>query len=331
MKFLRISLCISFFLLFNVASFSYGKAEQQEGPQHLRMLAGPPGGQWFLVSEPMSKILSQEVLPSSYYQGGGISNLERINKGQGDFGFSLTSFLGGAESGVPEYADIKTENVRFIGNVYPQVLYFLIRTEFAQQYNVKSVDDLMQLETPVRFALLKRGTGSEFFVRILFRYGYNTNYEKLTEKGWKIFFNNYPETADNLVEGKLDCFAYTAGTRVPLLLDIEDYTQFTILPINDNVLQKLKQKFKFNVYTISPDIYKSVTQPVKTLNDFSCLIVRKDLDDNLVQSILTALWKHKNDLSNTLIEFKNFSREQALSKGIPIHPGAKKFWARPQE
>ncbi len=331
MEFLRISLCLSFFLLCNVASFAYGKAVQQDWPQHLRMLAGPSGGQWFLISEPMSKILSQEVLPSSYYQGGGISNLERINKGQGDLGFSLTSFLGGAASGIPEYTDIKTENVRFIGNVYPQVLYFLIRTEFAQQHHIKSVDDLVQLKMPVRFALLKKGTGSEFFVRIFFRYGYNTNYEKLTEKGWKIFFNNYSETADDLVEGKLDCFAYTAGTKVPLLLDMEGYTQFTVLSVNDVVLQKLKKKFKFNIYTISPDIYKSVTQPVKTLNDFSCLIVRKDLDDNLVQSILASLWKHKKDLSNILIEFENFSREQALSKGVPVHPGAKKFWTGLQE
>ncbi len=331
MNFLRISLFILFFFFSNAICFADGQTVQQDWPQHLRILAGPPGGQWFLVSEPMSKILSREVVPSSYHQGGGVSNLERINKGQGDLGFSLTSFLSGATSGAPEYRDIKTENVRFIGNVYPQVLYFLVRNEFAQQHNIKSVDDLIQLKTPVRLALLKKGTGSEFFVRILLRYGYDTSYEKLREKGWKILFNNYPETADDFVEGELDCFAYTAGTRVPLLLDIETYTKFTVLPITDTVLHRLREKFKFNVYTIAPATYKSVTQPVKTLNDFSCLIVRKDLDKTLVQSILASLWKHRNDLSNTLVEFQNFSREQAVSEGVPIHPGAKEFWTMARE
>ncbi len=331
MKFLmRISLFTISFLIYNI-SIAHCTAERQNWPLHLRLLAGPPGGQWFLVSEPVTKILSQEVLPSSYRKGGGISNLEKINNDQGELGFSLTSFLGGSASGVPEYAGIKTENIRFIANIYPQVLYFLIRTEFAEKHQLKSVDDLLQLKAPVRFALLKKGTGSEFFVRILLHYGYTTNYDELKEKGWQIFFNNYPETADNFVAGNLDCFAYTAGTRVPLLLDMEDYTKFTALSISDTVLDTLKQKFGFNDYTIAPDTYKNITYPVKTLSDFTCMVVHKDLADDLVESILASLWKNKEELSKTLIEFNNFSRERALPKGLPIHPGAEKFWKTSQE
>ncbi len=324
MNFLLRTLALVALLLFFNTSFVCGK--QQNWPPHLRLFAGPPGGQWFLVADPLSNFLSQDVLSTSYRQGGGISNLEKINNGQGELGFSLTSFLGGAASGAPEYSGIKTENIRFIANIYPQILYFLIRTEFAQKHAIKNVEDLIRLKEPVRFALLKKGTGSEFFVRILLQYGYTTTYSDLREKGWKIFFNNYPETADNFVEGKLDCFAYTAGTQVPLLLDMENYTKFTVLPIKDAVLNKLKQQFSFNSYIISPEVYKSITKPTKTLSDFTCMVAHKNLADDLVESILASLWKNRDELSKTLIEFNNFSKKQTVSSGIPIHPGAEKFW-----
>ncbi len=320
---ITITLCC---LLTCTPSQVLGSNEKADWPVHLRILAGPEGGQWFTLSDPVARILSQEVLPSTYRKGGGISNIQNLNKRIGDMGFSLTSFLGGAVSGAPEYSDIKTDSISVIGNVYPQVLYFLVRTEFLTKHHITDLGDLLKLHAPVRLALLKKGTASEFFIRILFKYGYNMNYALLRGQGWRIFFNNYPETADEFVSGNLDCFAYTAGTHVPLLLDMENYTKFTALPISDKVLNKLAKKFKFGNYVISPNVYKGVTRPIKTLSDYTCMIVRKDLPNDLVYSILTSLWNHREDLSKELIEFKNYSTATAVPKGVPLHPGAKKFW-----
>ncbi len=300
--------------------------EKQDWPVHLRILAGPEGGQWYSMADSVSSILSRELLPCSYRKGGGISNIENINNKMGDLGFTLTSFLGGATSGEPEYEDIHADSVRIISNIYPQVLYFLVRTEFATQNKISCVEDLINIRAPVRFAMLKKGTASEFVVRVLLKYGYNTDYALLRGKGWRIFFNNYPETADDFVAGNLDCFAYTAGTHVPLLLDMENYTMFTALPVQDKVLNVLSEKFKFGSYVIDPELYKGITKPIKTMSDFSCMIVRKDLPDDLVYGILSSLWKHREEISEKLIEFKNYSPETAVPKGVPFHPGAKKFW-----
>ncbi len=323
----RSVLVVAFFCVLAVGSYCLASNTR---PVHLRILAGPEGGQWFLMSGPITEILSREVLPSSYRKGGGISNLEMLNKKMADFAFSLTSFLGGASSGAAEYKDIKADGVSLVGNVYPQVLYFLVRTEFAKKYQLKSVGDILRLDEPVRLATLKKGTGSEFFLRILLKYGYNTDYAALRKKGWQIYFNNYPETADDFVVGNLDCFAYTAGTRVPLLLDIENYTKFTALSVGDDVLEKLKDKFKFNSYVIEPSVYKGITSPVKTLSDFTCMVVRRDIPGDFVYELLSALWKHRDEIAETLPEFKNFSSDTAIPEGMPLHPGAEKFWNQVQ-
>ncbi len=322
---------ISLLTLLICISPAAGKEKKAEWPVHLRILAGPEGGQWFSLSEPLCEILSREVLPSTYRKGGGISNIEQLNARMGEMGFTLSSFLGGSVSKAPEYADIHADSIRIIANIYPQVLYFLVRTEFLKHHNIANVGDLLQLHAPIRFALLKRGTASEFFVRILFKYGYNTDYASLREQGWRFFFNNYPETADEFVSGELDCFAYTAGTHVPLLLDMENYTKFTALPITEKVLDKMAKKFKFGSYVINPNVYKGITDPVKTLSDYTCIIVRKDLPDDLVNKILTSLWNYKGNLADKMIEFKNFSANTAVPKGIDLHPGARKFWNRFQE
>ncbi len=305
---------------------SSAESRHPDWPVHLRILAGPERGQWYAMSGSISEILSREVIPSSYRKGGGISNLENLNNKFGDLGFSLTSFFGGAASGAPEYMNIRTKNVSVIGNVYPQVLYFLIRTDFARTHGIKSLEDLMRLRSPVRLALLKKGTASEFFVRVLFKYGYGTNYAELRKKGWTILFNGYSATADSFVAGGLDCFAYTAGTHVPLLLDLENYTKFTALPISEEVLGKLGKMFKFGSYVIDPHVYKGINAPVKTLSDFTCMAVRRELPDDLVYEILKSLWRHKKDISETLIEFNEFSPSTSVPKGIVLHPGAKKFW-----
>ncbi len=322
---------INLLILFICISPAAGNEKKTDWPVHLRILAGPEGGQWFSLSEPLSQILSKEVLPSTYRKGGGISNIEELNAKMGEMGFTLSSFIGGSASGAPEYGDIPTQSIRIIGNIYPQVLYFLIRTDFLKQHDIANVGDLLKLHAPVRFALLKRGTASEFFVRILLKYGYKTDYASLRRQGWRFFFNNYPETADEFVAGELDCFAYTAGTHVPLLLDLQNYTKFTALPITEKVLDEMAKRFKFGTHVISPHVYKGITEPVTTLRDYTCLVVRKDLPDDLVNEILTSLWNHKENLAEKMIEFRNYSADTAVPEGIALHPGARKFWNRFQE
>jgi len=293
---------------------------------HLRLLTGPSGGQWFTAGERLSTILTREVAPTSSRLGGGVANIGAVDKRLGDLAFTLTCFLGAAESGEQEYQSMAAENVALLANIYPQVLYFLLRKDVAQKHNITDVASLLKQRLPLRFASLKPGTASEFVVSMLLKYGYNTSFAGLRDQGWTIEFGNYAETADYFVEGKLDCFAYTAGTEVPLILAMEKHTEVLVLPVEQSVLDLLTKKFKTSTYTIAPGLYKSVTTPVATLGDSTCMIVRKDLSDELVFAIAKALWNNKASLVDAVKDFQNFSPKNAMPPGFTPHPGAKKFW-----
>jgi len=313
----------------NRVSFAAGSAPvtvAMERPPHLRLLAGPNGGQWFTAGERMATILTRAMCPTTSRIGGGVANISAIDQRRGDIGFTLTCFLGAAQSGEPEYQSMIAENAVLMVNVYPQVLYFLLRKDVALRYGITDVASLLKQRAPLRFASLKPGTASEFVLSMLLKYGYDTNFAKLREQGWSLEFNNYAETADNFVEGKLDCFAYTAGTEVPLILAMEKHTELLVLPVDRHVLDLLAKKFKTGIYTIMPGLYKSISTPVATLGDSTCLIVRKDLPDDFVFEISKTLWDNKAGLVDAVADFQNLSPEKAVPPGFDVHPGAKKFW-----
>ena len=295
-------------------------------PMHLRMLTGPNGGQWFMMGEPIAEILSKNIAPTTSRMGGGMTNITSINKSDGDIAFSLACFLGASQSGEEEYKSIRLDNTMLMANVYPQVLYFLLRKDFAEKNNITGVESLLKLNMPLRFASLKPGTASEFILNLLFKYGYDSSFEQLKKQGWLISFNNYAETADNFVSGDIDCFAYTAGTTVPLISTMEQHTEVVILPVEQRVLDLLTQKFKTSTYTIKPGDYKNVTKPINTLGDWTCILVREDLPEDLVFAINKSLWEGRSYIGGVISDFNGLSPETALPAGLAAHPGSVKFW-----
>lgn len=303
-----------------------GESTKEGWPSHLRVLTGPNGGQWFNLGDPIADTLSREVLTTTSRIGGGVDNLEAVHNKVGDIGFTLSCFLGASRSGEAEYKNLAFDNVIVLNNVYPQVLYFLVRKDFAAKHGIVDVETLLQKRMPLRFASLRPGTASEFILTLLLKYGYDTSFEKLSAQGWDIMFNNYAETADNFVDGQIDCFAYTAGTVVPLIKTMEQHTDVLILPVSQKVLDLLAGKFKTSTYVIPPGIYDSVTSPLLTLGDYTTQVVRKDLPDDLVYSICHALWYNKDYIARVVEDFGQLSPETALPEGLEVHPGARKFW-----
>lgn len=326
-------LCKMFVLFIGVlmlASASYPALAADEGrdgwPAHLRVLTGPNGGQWFMMGDPIAQALSRHVLPSSSRMGGGVANIAALNKRQGDIAFTLACLMGAGQSGLKEYEDLRLENTSVMANVYPQVLYILIREEVAEKYAITTARELFALKAPLRFASLRPGTASEFILSLLMNHGYNTNFDSLREQGWSVFFNNYAETADNFVDGELDCFAYTAGTEVPLILTMEDHTGVRILPVEEDVLELLHTRFATDTYVIQPGIYDSVQKPVRTLGDYTCLAVRADLPDSLVAAVCKVLWEEKDAIAGVISDFGQLSPKTALPDLLEVHPGARAFW-----
>ncbi len=326
---LSVSVCVVSLLGAGGALVAQAQEPQKQDaawPAHLRIVTGPNGGQWFQMGKPLADALKQSVLPATSRSGGGLSNISEINSSAADMGFTLASFLGAIQSGEPTYKHIAMDNVTMMGNVYPQVFYVLMREDFAAKHAIDSMDALLSRNVPIRFASLKPGSASEFMLNMLLLHGYNTSFDALKSKGWQLSFGDYAEIADRFVDGDIDCFAYTAGTDVPLIHTLEEHTQPRLLALNPEVLATLTQKFRTGTYTIKPGAYKYVTKPILTLGDTTCLILRRDIPDSLAYAMTKAVWENRETIASTIKDFSALSPETAITQGLPMHPGARQFW-----
>ena len=137
-----------------------GRTVPKEGwPVHLRMLTGPNGGQWYSVGDRVAEVLSRNVLPTTSRAGGGVANINNVNDKVADIGLTLVSLLDPARTDKSGAQPVKTDNVVLMARVSPQVLYFLLRKDFAEKNGIDSVRTLLEKKVPVRFAETGHGVG----------------------------------------------------------------------------------------------------------------------------------------------------------------------------
>ena len=307
-------------------AMSVGAQNKAGWPDQLKFMAGPPGGNWFALGTALSEMWSKNVLQTTSSTGGGVSNIINSDLKKGDFGFSVVSLVGAALAGEEDFAGKDIKNAVVMANLYTQYTYYIIRKDFADKNGIKTFDDLITKNIPVRFATLKPGTASEFVIKALFKKGYGTDYDKLKKKGWTFEFTSYENGADLMADNHLDLFAFSVGKVASIVMNIESSTPIYILPIGQQALDALAKAYGTTTFTIEPGIYKSVKAPIKTIGDYNCIVVRKDLPDSLVYELNKAMWAHKADLAAAVKDFNELSIKDALPGNLPAHPGSIQFW-----
>ncbi|EFC91600.1 TRAP transporter solute receptor, TAXI family [Dethiosulfovibrio peptidovorans DSM 11002] len=298
-----------------------------EDPAQLRFMAGPPGGNWFALGGSLSDMWSKNGLPTTSGTGGGVSNIVNADRGKGDMGFSVTSMVGAAtKGGEPPFND-PLSNVSVLANLYTQYTYFIVRKDFAEENGIKTVGDIVAKKLPVRFATLKPGTSSEFVIRNVFSKGYGINYRKaINDWGGKVEFSSYSDGSNLLADNHIDCFAFSVGRVASVVMQIESQTDIVILPVDEKARQAMTEAFGTVSFTIEPGIYKSVTEPVETIGDYTCVVVRNDLSDDLTYKLAELIWQNKETLAKSVKDMQELSPESAVPAAVPAHPGAAKFW-----
>lgn len=302
-------------------------AAPKEGwPKQVKFMAGPPGGNWFALGSALADMWSKNVLQTTSSTGGGVSNIINADVKKGDLGFTVTSLLGAAIKGEQDFQGRKTSNSVIMSNLYTQYTYFIARKDFVTKHNIKSLGDIFDKKIPTRMATLKPGTASEFVVKSLFQKGYGVDYKAIKAMGGSMEFSSYEGGADLMADNHIDLFAFSVGKVASIVMNIESTTDVVILPVEDKALKALADAYGTVTFTVEPGIYKSVTKPVKTVGDYTSIVIRKDLPDDFVYELCKAMWANKANLAKAVKDIDELSPKIALPTGVPVHPGAAKFW-----
>lgn len=326
MKKLVVLLLLAMAFSFATVPANAAPAPKASWPAQLKFQAGPPGGNWFALGSALADMWSKNVLQTTSSSGGGVSNIINADVKKGDFGFSVTSLLGAAIKGEQDFEGRKTNNAVVMANLYTQYTYFIARKDFVDKHGIKSLGDIFSKKVPTRMGTLKPGTASEFVVKSLFAKGYGVDYKAIKAMGGSMEFASYEGGADLLADNHLDLFAFSVGKVASIVMNIESNTNIVILPVDDKALKALSDAYGTVTFTVEPGIYKSVTKPVQTVGDYTCIVIRKDLPDTLVYDLCKAMWENKANLAKAVKDIDELTPAIAVPNGVPSHPGAAMFW-----
>jgi TRAP transporter TAXI family solute receptor len=307
----KICLLIGFLTFFVLTPLAY--SQQKDA---LKMMTGPTGGSWIPLGGAIADAIQKEIpgVTMSAAPGGGITNVEAMESGKCDIGFSNSSSAVDAVYGRPPFKK-KMENMRQLANLYPQ--YFQIAVW--DDSGIKSVADLKGKT----ISLAPKGhTGELLAQQVLEVYG--LSYSDMT----KVYHVQYADSVPLMKDGQTNAFMLGTTIPAPTVAELATAKKIRLLSLSDDkikALQKINAGYLKRV--IPKGTYPGVDYDVWTASYFTHLIISAKLPDDLVYKITKTLANNLPGFAEVVKDMKGVTpRDLALDIGVPFHPGALKYF-----
>lgn len=314
------------------AGRGWAQAPAQPGIRFFRIATGTTAGTYFPIGGLIANAISNPPGSRPCERGGScgvpgliavaqatigsVENIELMRAGTVEAGLAQADTAYWAYTGTGPYASKGAfTGIRSIGTLYLEAVHLVARAAAP----IETAADLKGKIVSVG----EEGSGTLVDARVILEaYG-------LTEKDLEPRYLKPGTAGDRLARGELDAFFMVGGTPVAAVADVANRVPVRLVPFADPTAERLRegQRF-FKEYTIPADTYTDVPD-TPTLGVGAELLVRADLDADLIHGITRALW-HENTrrlLADGHPRGKSILPENAVAgSSVPLHPGAERYY-----
>lgn len=247
---------------------------------------------------------------------GSVANINGIRSGILSSGFSQSDVAFWAYSGTGTFEGQEPmEDLRAIAALYPEHIHLVA----SKASGIASVADLKGK----RVSLDEPGSGTYVDAQLILS-AFGLSESDITVENLK------PGPASDAIRnGQLDALFFVGGYPAGTLVELASSADVTLVPISGPEVDAMLGKYSFfSKDTIPEGVYPGVTA-ADTIAVGAQWLTSVNQKDDLVYEITKALW---NDSTRKLLDVghakgKSITLETALeSIGIPLHPGAEKFY-----
>ncbi|MFY0780875.1 TAXI family TRAP transporter solute-binding subunit [Peribacillus simplex] len=284
------------------------------GNQNLSLLTGGTGGTYYPLGGQIGKIISDKTKANITPQTSGASaeNMETLRVGEAEIAFSQTDIAAYALEGKEMFDGKPIDNILAISSLYPETVQIVTTAKSG----IKSVEDLKGKKVSVGAP----GSGAYInAMQILEIHG-------LSEKDIKGQNLSFDESAEGIQAGNIDAAFITAGTPTGAVEALSVQNDIIILPIAEDKIQALVNKYPYYAEDTIPSGTYKIKSEVKTVAVKAMLVVKKDLDEDLVYEMTKAVYDNTDQITHAKGEF--ITAETALEGlgDMEVHPGAAKYF-----
>ena len=288
--------------------------------QFLRMFSGPEGGSWYPLGSAMMTIIEKNLkISTSNGPGGGVGNCKAVNAGRADLGWTYTHTAYNAYNGRGKFHK-KNQNLRHLMSLYPGVFQIAV-PKSSKIYSVADLKDKRIVPGKVGFS------GTVIAELVLKAYG--LTFDSIKKNGGSVSFVGYSDSAALMKDGHSD--AYMAVTSCPqsTIIDLNFRPGIRFLPIDQAHMKKILEMEPGLMATVIPKgAYKGLDKDVPAVGTVTCIVINKDVPDELAYNIVKTLYANWPELAKVKKKAIAQSKPEKalLGAGIPVHPGALKYY-----
>ena len=282
----------------------------------LKLMTGPMGGSWYPLGGAIADAFQKSIpgVSIAVSPGGGVGNVEGIETGKCEIGFSNSSSGVDGVLGRPPFKK-KMGTVRQMANLYPQYFQMVVR----EDSGIKTVADLKgKVISPG-----PKGHTGEFAARQVLQV-YGLSYKDMS----KVHHVGYNDTVALMKDGHCDAWLLCTTVPASSIMDLASTRKIRLLTLPED---KIKAMQKLNAgyipRLIRKGTYQGVDYDVPGFGFFTHLIASSKLPDDLVYKMTKAMVESLPRFGDVVKAMKGLTAEDlALDIGIPFHPGAMKYY-----
>lgn len=291
----------------------------------LMIAHGTTGSSWHPFAEGIAEIIRKEIPGSNItvIPGNSDPNLAMLKRGEIDLAISTTDSANTAISGWEGFPEpISLNEVNSIARLYDAKIQFVV----LDNVGINSIEEIKAKSLPLKISVCLRGTGMEIGARrILGEYG--MTFEDIEKWGGRVVYYSQSESIRMMGDGQIN--AYVALSAVPLvnLTELALKRDFKILPIRDDIIEKLVNLYNYTPGIIPAGTYKGLREDISTICVTNGLFASGSINEQTAYLITKSLLNNIEMLRRIHSQISQITPEFMNKKMVfPVHPGAQRAY-----
>ena len=315
-KLLAVLLAVAMICALGVTAFADDAVAPKDGGSKVTFTTGGEAGTYYgfgsVLAQKVSDVTSTNV--TAITSGGSAANIDAIDIGDAQLGFSQSDVLAYAYAGERTFEEIGAiDSFSIVAPLYMEQDQIVTLNP-----DIKTVADLKGKAVSIGAA----GSGVYFnAIDVLGAYG-------LTEDDIKPTYQSFGDSAEALQDGQIDAAFVVAGAPTTAITSLAASKSVYLVSLDDEHIDALIEASPFYSKAVIPADTYGMPEDATTVAVSAVVIASNDVADVDVYNFLCGVYENLDDLAKVHDKANELSLEFASSfVGVPYHAGAVQYFA----
>ena len=315
-KLLAVLLAVAMICALGVTAFADDAVAPKDGGSKVTFTTGGEAGTYYgfgsVLAQKVSDVTSTNV--TAITSGGSAANIDAIDIGDAQLGFSQSDVLAYAYAGERTFEEIGAiTNFSIVAPLYMEQVQIVTLNP-----DIKTVADLKGKAVSIGAA----GSGVYFnAIDVLGAYD-------LTEDDIKPTYQSFGDSAEALQDGQIDAAFVVAGAPTTAITSLAASKSVYLVSLDDEHIDALIEASPFYSKAVIPADTYGMPEDATTVAVSAVVIASNDVADVDVYNFLCGVYENLDDLAKVHDKANELSLEFASSfVGVPYHAGAVQYFA----